>query len=106
MTAAYIVLERDPNEHSANNRIGRIENDMSTTTTTPETPKAPPLEKQTSAGNYFVSNYPPFSFWKPEFVPEVLAAMERPPSTLNTQLSTHPLGLYVHIPFCRKRCHF
>jgi oxygen-independent coproporphyrinogen-3 oxidase len=39
---------------------------MSTTTATPETAKAPPLEKQTTVGNYFVSNYPPFSFWKPE----------------------------------------
>src|SRR5690242_15020582 len=62
--------------------------------------KAPPLEKQTTVGNYFVSNYPPFSFWKPELVPELLAALQRPPS------STTPLGLYVHIPFCRKRCHF
>jgi len=81
---------------------------MSTTTTTPETPKAPPLEKQTSAGNYFVSNYPPFSFWKPEFVPEVLAAMERPPTQIETRNAKRetPLGLYVHIPFCRKRCHF
>src|SRR5438876_8027747 len=78
---------------------------MSITTVAPETPKAPPLEKQTTVGNYFVSNYPPFSFWKPEFVPEVYAAMERSPSTLNLQPST-TLGLYVHIPFCRKRCHF
>src|SRR6266480_3908848 len=75
------------------------------TTTTPESEKPPPLEKQTTVGNYFVSNYPPFSFWKPEFVPEVNAAMERPPSTINHQPST-PLGIYVHIPFCRKRCHF
>src|SRR5881392_841198 len=78
---------------------------MSTSTVAAETPKAPPLEKQTTVGNYFVSNYPPFSFWKPEFVPEVYAAMERPPSTINHQPST-TLGLYVHIPFCRKRCHF
>jgi len=79
---------------------------MSTTLASPDTPKAPPLEKQTTVGNYFVSNYPPFSFWKPEFVPEVIAAMDRPPSTLNPQPSTVPLGIYVHIPFCRKRCHF
>src|SRR5947207_1910134 len=78
---------------------------MNTTTIARETPKAPPLEKQTTVGNYFVSNYPPFSFWKPEFVHEVIAAMERPPSTINHQPST-TLGLYVHIPFCRKRCHF
>src|SRR5712671_4587059 len=83
----------------------RNESTMNTTAVGPEKTKAPPLEKQTTVGNYFVSNYPPFSFWKPEFVPEVYAAMERQPSTLNPQPST-TLGLYVHIPFCRKRCHF
>jgi oxygen-independent coproporphyrinogen-3 oxidase len=59
-----------------------------------------PIEKQTTVGNYFVSNYPPFSFWKPEFLPEFYNALERPPRPGN------PLGIYVHIPFCRKRCHF
>src|SRR6266576_2215991 len=68
--------------------------------------KTPPLQKETTVGNYFVSNYPPFSFWKPEFVPELKAALDRAPSTLNSQPPTVPLGLYVHIPFCRKRCHF
>ena len=66
---------------------------------TPTSSKAPPLQKETTVGNYFVSNYPPFSFWKPEFVPQIEQAIERPPSAI-------PLGLYVHIPFCRKRCHF
>jgi oxygen-independent coproporphyrinogen III oxidase len=74
---------------------------MSTTTEIPlqRTP-APPIQKETTVGNYFVSNYPPFSFWKVDRVPELLAALDRPP-----QPGT-PLGLYVHIPFCRKRCHF
>jgi len=61
---------------------------------------APPIEKQTTAGNYFVSNYPPFSFWKPENLPDFHAALQRPPAP------GHPLGVYLHIPFCRKRCHF
>ena len=69
-------------------------------TTLETAPPGPPLQKQTTVGNYFVSNYPPFSFWKPEFVPEVLAALERPP------VAGTPLGVYLHIPFCRKRCHF
>jgi oxygen-independent coproporphyrinogen-3 oxidase len=75
---------------------------MSTTTTPDLTPPsaAPAPQKETVAGNYFVSNYPPFSFWKPDCVPELEAALDRPP-----QPDT-PLGLYVHIPFCRKRCHF
>lgn len=54
----------------------------------------------TRAGNYFISNYPPYSLWKPEFVRNALEALDRPPRAGN------PLGLYVHIPFCRKRCHF
>jgi len=83
---------------------------MSTAALEPPKPSAPPLQKETTAGNYFVSNYPPFSFWKPEYVPQVLAAMEVPPVNLqsairNPQLPP-PLGIYVHIPFCRKRCHF
>jgi len=77
-----------------------------TTVSSPEQTKAPPLQKETTVGNYFVSNYPPYSFWKPEFVDELHAALERPPSTSNHPLSTTPLGLYIHIPFCRKRCHF
>src|SRR5688572_11790168 len=59
-----------------------------------------PIEKQTTAGNYFVSNYPPFSFWKPELLEDFYSALERPPRAGN------PLGVYMHIPFCRKRCHF
>ena len=54
----------------------------------------------TEAGNYFVSNYPPYSFWTPERVQEAHAALERPPAPGT------PLGIYIHIPFCRKRCHF
>ena len=73
---------------------------MSTTAPIPTTPKAPPLEKQTTVGNYFVSNYPPFSFWKQESLGELDAALERPP------LPGNSLGNYLHIPFCRKRCHF
>jgi oxygen-independent coproporphyrinogen III oxidase len=64
------------------------------------TSAAPVFQKETTAGNYFVSNYPPFSFWRPERVPELESAMSRPP------VEGTPLGLYVHIPFCRKRCHF
>jgi oxygen-independent coproporphyrinogen III oxidase len=58
------------------------------------------IDKQTTVGNYFVSNYPPFSFWKPEFVPDFRRALEQSPRPGN------PLGIYLHIPFCRKRCHF
>jgi len=54
----------------------------------------------TEVGNYFVSNYPPFSQWKPEFIGEAIAALDEAPRVQD------PLGLYIHIPFCRKRCKF
>lgn len=57
-------------------------------------------QDETTAGNYFVSNYPPYSFWTPEHVSEAYAALDRRPAPET------PLGIYVHIPFCRKRCHF
>ncbi|MBM3882959.1 MAG: coproporphyrinogen III oxidase family protein [Verrucomicrobia bacterium] len=78
---------------------------MSNAIATHSVPKAPPLEPQrTTAGNYFVSNYPPFSFWQPAFVPQLEAAIERPPDAVHP--AAPQLGVYVHIPFCRKRCHF
>jgi oxygen-independent coproporphyrinogen-3 oxidase len=57
-------------------------------------------KKKTEVGSYFVANYPPFSVWKPEYNADLLAALDRAPKP-NT-----PLGLYLHIPFCRKRCKF
>jgi oxygen-independent coproporphyrinogen-3 oxidase len=57
-------------------------------------------ERETRAGNYFVSNYPPYSFWTPEQVGEAFVALDRPPAPETS------LGVYLHIPFCRKRCHF
>jgi oxygen-independent coproporphyrinogen-3 oxidase len=55
---------------------------------------------ETGVGSVFVSNYPPFSFWSQEAVGEALSMIERPSEP------GQPLGLYVHIPFCRKRCKF
>lgn len=54
----------------------------------------------TTAGNYFVANYPPFSRWSPEHKADILDRFEQPGEPDRT------LELYVHIPFCRKRCHF
>ena len=82
-------------------RTGQPDKVMSDTTTVPgQKPPKPPLQTLTTVGNYFVSNYPPFSFWKQEDVPELMEALEKPPRP------GVPLGIYAHIPFCRKRCHF
>ncbi len=51
-------------------------------------------------GNYFVANYPPFSAWQRNDIPGFLERLATPART------GVPLGAYVHIPFCRKRCHF
>ncbi len=60
-----------------------------------------PEQEQTEVGSYFVANYPPFSVWTREAVTadahEALGRLPAPGT---------PLGLYLHIPFCRKRCHF
>ena len=61
--------------------------------------------EQTDVGSYFVANYPPFSTWQPEFVAEARAALDVAPVKRGITDSV-PLGLYLHIPFCRKRCHF
>ena len=56
-------------------------------------------EAKTDVGSYFISNYPPYSQWTAEQLPEVRAALDAFPTDV-------PLGLYLHIPFCRKRCKF
>lgn len=57
-------------------------------------------ETKTDVGSYFIANYPPFSLWKQEHVPEVFDAFDAEPD------ASVPLGMYMHIPFCRKRCKF
>jgi oxygen-independent coproporphyrinogen-3 oxidase len=58
-------------------------------------------QDQTEVGSYFVATYPPFSVWTREAVArDARPALERPGA------AEVPLGLYLHIPFCRKRCHF
>ncbi|MCA9248692.1 MAG: coproporphyrinogen III oxidase family protein [Planctomycetales bacterium] len=55
--------------------------------------------KKTEVGSYFITNYPPYSQWSDAQLPEIEAALAAPPRDV-------PLGLYLHIPFCRKRCKF
>ncbi len=69
------------------------------TTNTPDRPSESEQER-TGLGNYFIANYPPFSFWKHEGLPDAMAVLNTQP---NVQVK---LGLYLHIPFCRKRCKF
>lgn len=57
-------------------------------------------EATTEVGSYFISNYPPFSLWDSSYVPQVFNALDSEPE------HNVPLGLYFHIPFCRKRCRF
>ncbi len=65
-----------------------------------ESTKTPTKAEETGAGNYFVSNYPPFSAWRSDQVHLASERLDQPPG------EGVPLGLYIHIPFCRKRCDF
>ena len=68
--------------------------------TAPSLTVLPDEQEETTVGSYFVSNYPPFSCWGSEHAARARDRFEQPgePDTV--------LGMYVHIPFCRKRCHF
>ncbi|HEY5616390.1 MAG TPA: coproporphyrinogen-III oxidase family protein [Vicinamibacterales bacterium] len=58
-------------------------------------------DDRTEVGSYFVATYPPFSVWTAAAVQQdAWPALHAPPA------SDVPLGMYLHIPFCRKRCHF
>ena len=56
--------------------------------------------ESTEVGSYFVANYPPFSAWNRDCLPAALDVLQRKPGARTT------VGLYAHIPFCRKRCKF
>ena len=55
---------------------------------------------EAQVGSVFVSNYPPYSVWGEGQVDAAHRALDRPGA------EGVPLGLYLHIPFCRKRCKF
>jgi oxygen-independent coproporphyrinogen-3 oxidase len=57
-------------------------------------------ETKTEIGSYFISNYPPYSQWKRDYLPQIRQALAAPPK------AEVPMGMYLHIPFCRKRCKF
>ncbi len=56
--------------------------------------------KDTDVGSVFVSNYPPFSAWDKEQSSLAQEALSRPGDV------DVDFGIYLHIPFCRKRCKF
>ena len=71
---------------------------MSESTARAEPATAPNTSKQTEVGSVFVSNYPPYSFWGEDALPQVEQVQNAAPRP------DAQLGLYLHIPFCRKRC--
>ena len=57
------------------------------------------MAETTEPGSYFVANYPPFDRWNENAVQQVFNAFD-------AVATDAALGLYLHIPFCRKRCKF
>lgn len=84
---------------------------MSTTASNPiatatvATPQAPPAFScgsgdEQELGKYFICAYPPFGLWKPD-------AADAARSVLSSEAkSSEVLGLYVHFPFCVRRCDY
>ena len=56
----------------------------------PASPPAP-VKSSTLAGNYFISNYPPFSFWSEDQKIEVEKAFDSPP-TPGAKLGLYQIG--------------
>lgn len=54
--------------------------------------------EEPDAGNYFVAAYPPFSAWTPQDVNALQSTIRQPKSD--------PIGLYIHLPFCPKKCDY
>ncbi len=66
----------------------------------PATSSAAASSATTQVGSVFVSNYPPYSFWNEDALADFHRVCQLPPRP------GVAMGLYVHIPFCRKRCKF
>lgn len=62
--------------------------------TAPEAPDEQPL-----VGECFVATYPPFEAWKAEHNPALPAVLRHP-------VPDAPVALYVHVPFCQKKCDY
>lgn len=60
----------------------------------------PCADEEPLAGSYFVSTYPPFSTWSSDELGALHDVLQSAPR------KAAPFGLYVHIPFCVKRCRF
>ncbi|HSR69394.1 MAG TPA: coproporphyrinogen-III oxidase family protein [Acidobacteriota bacterium] len=56
--------------------------------------------EKTDVGSVFVSNYPPYSAWTEDDLEAARQALDAPAR------AGADLGLYMHIPFCRRRCKF
>ncbi|MDB4746620.1 coproporphyrinogen III oxidase, partial [Verrucomicrobia bacterium] len=61
-------------------------------------PRHSHCQEEPDAGNYFVAAYPPFSAWTPQGVGALHSTLEHP--------RTDPVGLYIHLPFCPKKCDY
>lgn len=57
------------------------------------------LREEPVVGNYFVAAYPPFSCWQSGPNQALEDALRTAPGNV-------PIGLYIHIPFCQKKCDY
>ena len=69
---------------------------------TQETVRMATEATKTEVGSYFIANYPPFSQWTRRGAGRGARGID----ARRAAGATCRLGLYLHIPFCRKRCKF
>ena len=68
--------------------------------TRPDPATSGKVAEEQDLGSVFVSNYPPYSIWSEQAVAQAQDALASTPA------ADRDFGLYLHIPFCRKRCKF
>ena len=73
---------------------------MNMATTLPLPPTHTSEREESLVGNYFVAAYPPFSAWTASATHAIEGVTLKPLS------APEPIGIYVHIPFCEKKCDY
>ena len=51
-------------------------------------------QEKTGLGNYFIANYPPFSYWKPQHLAAAQTALDSAPAEKSTEVGSYFVANY------------